>query len=180
MFLFLTVHMCVHEREHEWGAGRDRERERDRIRSRPQALSCQQRARLEARTHRPWAHDLSQSRILNWLSHPGAPPCCIFKIHAELLQTAQRLSTAAKRMQLIFVSCFPRDHSKPESHRCVYGTEVGEDSDSHCISYHGSLSVRTLLLWLQVDSVPWAVSQHTLQFAGLVSCLVDWGKAPVS
>ena len=53
--------------------GRGRERGRHRIRSRPQALSCQHRARHGARTHRPRDRDLSRSRTLNRLSHPGAP-----------------------------------------------------------------------------------------------------------
>ena len=54
------------------GRRRGREREADRIRSRLQALSCQHRARRGARAHRLRDHDLSQSRMLNQLSHPGA------------------------------------------------------------------------------------------------------------
>ena len=49
------------------------ERGRHRIRSRFQALSCQHRARHGAQTHEPWDHDLSRSRKLNRLSHPGTP-----------------------------------------------------------------------------------------------------------
>ena len=49
------------------------ERERHRIGTRLQALNCQHRARRGARTHELWDDDLSQSRALNWLSHPGAP-----------------------------------------------------------------------------------------------------------
>ena len=59
------------ETECEWVGGR--ERGRHRIPSRLQALSCQHGARCGARTHRPWDHDLSWSRTLNRLSHPGAP-----------------------------------------------------------------------------------------------------------
>ncbi|XP_058540847.1 threonine aspartase 1 isoform X5 [Neofelis nebulosa] len=51
------------ETEHEWGMGR--ERKRHRIRSRHQTLSCQHRAPLGARTHRPRDHDLSRSWTLN-------------------------------------------------------------------------------------------------------------------
>ena len=56
---------------------RERKRERagggaDRIRNRLQALSCQHRAWCGAQTHKPWDHDLSQSQMLNRLSHPGA------------------------------------------------------------------------------------------------------------
>ena len=47
--------------------------ERDRICSRLQALSCQHRARCRAQTHKLWDHDLSQSWMLNRLSHPGTP-----------------------------------------------------------------------------------------------------------
>ena len=49
------------------------ERGRHRIWSRFQALSCQHRARRGAGTHALWDHDLSRSRMLNRLSHPGAP-----------------------------------------------------------------------------------------------------------
>ena len=58
------------ESEREWGRGR--ERRRHRIRSRLQALSCQHRALSGAQTLIPWDHNLSWSRKLNWLSHPGA------------------------------------------------------------------------------------------------------------
>ena len=50
-----------------------REKGRHRIRSRLQALSCQHRARCRARTHELWDHDLSQSWMLNGLSHSGVP-----------------------------------------------------------------------------------------------------------
>ena len=50
-----------------------RERGRHRIRSRLHSPSCQPRAPLGARTHKPQDHDLSQSQTLNRLSHPGAP-----------------------------------------------------------------------------------------------------------
>ena len=49
------------------------ERGRHRIWSRLRALSCQHRAQHGARTHEVWDIDLSQSRMLNWQSHPGAP-----------------------------------------------------------------------------------------------------------
>ena len=53
--------------------GRVRERGRHRIWNRLQALNCQHRALHGARTHELWDHDLSWSRTLNQLSHPGAP-----------------------------------------------------------------------------------------------------------
>ena len=65
--------LFIFERETECEQEWRRERGRHRIGSRLQALSCQPRARRGARTHRPWDHDLSRSRTLNWLSHPDAP-----------------------------------------------------------------------------------------------------------
>ena len=50
-----------------------RERGRHRIRNRLQVPSCQHTAWHVAWTHEPWDHDLSQSRMLNRLSHPGTP-----------------------------------------------------------------------------------------------------------
>ena len=62
--------MTETETECKWARG---ERGRHRSRSRLQAPTCQHRARCGARTHEPWDHDLSRSRTLNWMSHPGAP-----------------------------------------------------------------------------------------------------------
>ena len=62
------------ERDRAWaGRGRKRERGRHRIRSRFQVLSRGHGAWRGARTHKPWDHDLNRSRMLNRLSHPGAP-----------------------------------------------------------------------------------------------------------
>ena len=68
---FKCLFIFEREREsaHKWGRGR--KRGRHRIRSRIQALSCQDRARGGARTHEPRDHDLSQSQMLNKLSHLG-------------------------------------------------------------------------------------------------------------
>ena len=63
----------MRQRETEREQGRGRERRRHRVRSRLQAPSCQHRARRGARTHELRDHDLSGSRTLNRLSHPGAP-----------------------------------------------------------------------------------------------------------
>ena len=67
MFFNLSLRQTEHEQ------GRGRERGRDRIWSRLQALSCQHRVWCGARTNRVWDHDLSWSRTINRLSHPGAP-----------------------------------------------------------------------------------------------------------
>ena len=50
-----------------------RETGRHRMGSRLQAPSCQHRARRRAQTHGPRDRDLSRSRMLNRLNHPGAP-----------------------------------------------------------------------------------------------------------
>ena len=57
----------LHERGRGWGG------ERERIWSRLQALSCQHRTWHRAWTHELWDHDLSQSWVLNQLSHLGTP-----------------------------------------------------------------------------------------------------------
>ena len=75
-YFFMFIYFC--KRAREWGRGS--ERGRHRIGSRLQALSCQHRARRRARTHELWGHDLSRSRTLNRLSHPGAPGSHILKI----------------------------------------------------------------------------------------------------
>ena len=77
---FKCFYLFLKERETEREQGRSRERGRHRIWSRLQALSCQARARCGARTHELWDHDLSLSRTLNQLSHPGAPCLHFFLI----------------------------------------------------------------------------------------------------
>ena len=70
--------MFIFERETEHEQGRGRKRGRQRIWNRLQALSCQHRAQRGAQTHGPQDHDLSQSRPLNRLSHPGAPHSYVY------------------------------------------------------------------------------------------------------
>ena len=72
------VLMFIYFWETECKRGRGREKGRPRIQSRLQALSRQHRARCGARTHGLWDHDLSRSRTLNRLSHPGAPSSYLF------------------------------------------------------------------------------------------------------
>ena len=61
------------DRERQSLNGEGAEREGDTDLKQAQALSCQPRAWRRARTHGPWDCDLSWSRMLNQLSHPGAP-----------------------------------------------------------------------------------------------------------
>ena len=70
---FFNVYLFLRQRETEHEQGRGRERGRHWIWNRLQALSCQPRARRGAWTHGPGDRDLSWSRTLNRLSHPGAP-----------------------------------------------------------------------------------------------------------
>ena len=71
IFFFFNIYFWDRERQSMNGGGS--ERGRHRIWNRLQALSCQHRARRRARTHGPRDHDLSWSRPLNRLSHPGTP-----------------------------------------------------------------------------------------------------------
>ena len=73
MFIYFWETDRERERETETEWRRGRERGRHRTWSGLQTLCCQHRAWRRARTHEPWDHDLSQSRMLNPLSHPGAP-----------------------------------------------------------------------------------------------------------
>ena len=73
LFNFCNVLFYFWERQRESEQGRGRERGRHRIQSRLQALSCQHGAQSRAQTHKLWDHDLSWSRMLNPLGHPGAP-----------------------------------------------------------------------------------------------------------
>ena len=73
-FKFLKMFYFIFEREStrsQAGQRGKREKGRHRIRSKLQALSCQHRAQCRAWTHELQDHDLSQSRSLDQLSHPG-------------------------------------------------------------------------------------------------------------
>ena len=69
----MFIYIWERQKQRQSTSRRGAEREGDRIWSRLQALSCQHRAWCRAWTHKQWAHDLSRSQMLNWLSHPGAP-----------------------------------------------------------------------------------------------------------
>ena len=80
-FNFLTfIYFWEREREREQGRGRERKGENPK-----QAPNCQHRSPCGAQTHKPWDHDLSQSQILNRLSHPGTPACCLIFARQHLL-----------------------------------------------------------------------------------------------
>ena len=68
------------DRERAWVGEGQRERETQNLKQAP-GSELQHRARRGARTHRLWDLDLSWSRKLNRLSHPGAPRAYIFKTY---------------------------------------------------------------------------------------------------
>ena len=72
-FFFFNIYSFLRDRERQNMSREGAERGRHRIWNRLQALSHQHRAQRGARTHGLWDHDLSWSRTLNRLSHPGAP-----------------------------------------------------------------------------------------------------------
>ena len=76
--IFFNVHLFLRERDRVQAGEEQRERGRHRIQSRLQSLSCQHRARHEARTHEPRDRDLSRSQTSKQLSRPGAPPFFFF------------------------------------------------------------------------------------------------------
>ena len=78
LIFFQRFYLFLGQRETEHERGRGRKRGRHRIGNRLQAPSHQPRARRGARTHGLRDHDLSRSRPLNRLSHPGAPNVYLF------------------------------------------------------------------------------------------------------
>ena len=69
--IFLNVCLFLRKSKREMVQGRGRERAGTG--DLEQALHWQQQARCDARTHKPWDHDLSRSWRLTQLSHPSTP-----------------------------------------------------------------------------------------------------------
>ena len=70
LIFFLSFIYLFWERERvRWGRA-ERKGERG---SKADSVLTAERAQSRAWTHKPWAHALSQSWTLNWLSHSGAP-----------------------------------------------------------------------------------------------------------
>ena len=81
-FFLLFIYIWEREREGERErsmSGGGAERRRHRIWSRLLALSCQHRIWCKAQIHKQRDHDLSQSQMLNWLSHSSTPDFSFFK-----------------------------------------------------------------------------------------------------
>ena len=88
LLFFLNFLMFIYfwETKRMSGGGREKEREGDtesKAGSRLQAVSTEP-SRCGAQTHEPWGHDLSQSRTLNPLSHPGAPARSFYSAWSEI------------------------------------------------------------------------------------------------
>ena len=79
------------ETKTEWEPRRGRERGKHRLQSRLQALSCQHRAGCGARTHKLWDHDVSQSWMLIWPSHPGTPKLDFLKWGASVMNSGWKV-----------------------------------------------------------------------------------------
>ena len=75
--IFFNVYFWEGERACTRTVGKG-QRGRHRIWSRLRSPSCQHRAQCGAWTHEPGDHDLSQSRTLDQLSHPGTPETLFF------------------------------------------------------------------------------------------------------
>ena len=78
IFLNFLIFERETETEHEVGAGK--RKRKSRIWSGLQAPNWQHRAQCRAWSHEQWDRDPSGSRMLNHLSHPGAPPSVISKV----------------------------------------------------------------------------------------------------
>ena len=72
-FFFMFIYFWERERQSANGGGAERGRHRiwTRLQAPGSELSAQ--SLMGAQTHRLWDHDLSQSQLLNWLSHPDGP-----------------------------------------------------------------------------------------------------------
>ena len=111
----------MRQRETEHEQGRGRERGRHRIWNGLRALSCQHRAQRGAQTHGPWDHDLSGSRPLNRLKHPGTPVISNLNIKNNLkLREVRKLAQShiASKLQSGFhlVSLVPEPMMQPRSY----------------------------------------------------------------
>ena len=73
-----NLYLFLRERERQSSSRGGAEKEGDRIQSRLQAPSCQHRAWHGAWTRELQDHDLSWSRTLNPLNHPGTPNVFLF------------------------------------------------------------------------------------------------------
>ena len=77
--IFFNVYWFLRERERECVSGEGAEKETQNPKPAPSSELSAQSPR-GARTHGPRDHDLSRSRTLNQLSHPGAPVVYFYQI----------------------------------------------------------------------------------------------------
>ena len=124
------VLMFVFERERASEQRRGRGRGRHRIWSRLQGLSCQHRAWHGTQTHDPWDHDLSQSRTLNRLSHPGAPIYSIFqredRVHAQVgyEQSERQRQRILSRLRTARAEPIEDEGLEPKNHEIMTRAEI--------------------------------------------------------
>ena len=106
------------------------ERGGHRIRSRLQVLNCQDGAQCGARTHEPWNHNLSRSRTLNRLSHPGTPHNTKYLGNAGVSEISYNHPT---KQMVRFLHCWSGHKSQTQ---CLVGSglETGSDSKVHTVS----------------------------------------------
>ena len=104
LFIFLNfLLMFIYYWETEREQGRGRVRGRHRIGSRLQAPSCQHGAPCGAQTHKPQDHDLSRSRTLDRLSHPGTHVKVIFYDYINILMYISHVSYICITIMFIFL-----------------------------------------------------------------------------
>ena len=120
------------------GGGAERERETQNPK---QALGCQHRARRGAQTHGLQDRDLSQSRLLNRLSHPGAPPL-VSSFHHGIreLSLGANVLFSYHLLLLMFHQLLTTWHfgTNKSKHKWTHGTEIvllgdhTDDLELHC------------------------------------------------
>ena len=145
---FMFIHFWKRETEHKQGWGG--ERRGHRIWSRLQALSCQHRARCGPQTHEPRDHDLSQTRTLNPLSHPGAPHVSFYK--NSVVQEHWRAGFEQKENGW----CLPPGFSDPDRLKGTLGNDRDCQGPSVCCLWNYFLSAPKMgFLTTQLIDSPW-------------------------
>ena len=108
---------------------------RHRIWSRLQALSCQHRAPCGAWTHELRDHDLSRSRTLNRLSHPGAPSYLFLREYEQGRGTERERENPKQAL-----CCQCRAWCGAQSHELWdHDLSQNQESEAYWLSHPGAL-----------------------------------------